>query len=313
MSARLAIYVLLPLIVVAAFSTFFYFVNRPAFLQESNQVVIREPGERLLGPPQPAAPEARKDLEFAWLSQAAYQRQPGSKKNQIANCVDADSALRNSGWSRWTDFPDAGLSEKFENSHLRVEVWTNEQRKALAVAFGGTEFSDRRDWKSNLRWFLPSRASDEYGQIVKELGPAFIADFVRRRQDPRWGFLNHASIFATGHSLGGGLAQEFAYALPIDANVPRVSKVFAFDPSPVTGFTGVDVTTRNNNKHSLDIDRIYERGEILALLRSITNFFHPPSAVNPTIRQVRYNLFSRMPLTGHSISELACKLEQVSR
>jgi len=43
-----------------------------AFRQTSSEVVIREPGDRLLGAPRPAQPEARKHLEFAWLSEAAY-------------------------------------------------------------------------------------------------------------------------------------------------------------------------------------------------------------------------------------------------
>ena len=90
--------------------------------------------------------------------------------------------------------------------------------------------------------------------------------------------------------------------------------MFAFDPSPVTGFYSLDVTTRNNNSQYLAIDRIYERGEILALLRSLENFIYPPSATSPTIRQVRYNLFySYNPIVGHSIAKLACKLYQSTR
>jgi hypothetical protein len=60
------------------------------------------------------------------------------------------------------------------------------------------------------------------------------------------------------------LKSEFAYALPTHVNVPRVKKVFAFNPSPVTGFYSLDVTTRNNNKQDLAIDRICERCEVLA-------------------------------------------------
>jgi hypothetical protein len=64
-----------------------------------------------------------------------------------------------------------------------------------------------------------------------------------------------------------------------------VTQVFAFDPSPVTGFYSVEKDIRDYNKENLKIDRIYERGEILAILRSFTNFVYKPSAINPSIRQ----------------------------
>ena len=211
------------------------------------------------------------------------------------------------------NFPNDKLREKISISHLRVEVWVNPTSSAVAVAFGGTVFDSGKDWKSNLRWFIPHH-DDEYTEIVKAFGPAFVKEFVARKDQAGWEFLQHATIFATGHSLGGGLAQQFAYSLPIDSRVPRVKKVFAFDPSPVTGFYSLDVTTRDNNSQGLAIDRIYERGEILALLRSLENFIYPPSAKAPTIRQIRYNLFySHNPIAGHSIAELACKLYDASR
>jgi hypothetical protein len=59
--------------------------------------------------------------------------------------------------------------------------------------------------------------------------------------------------------------------------------------------------------------RIYERAEILELLRSLENFIYPPSAAAPAIRHVRYNLFyTHNPITGHSIKDLACGLYKES-
>jgi hypothetical protein len=287
--------------------------SRPAFSQKADEVVIREPGNRSLGPPQPVAPEARKDLDFAWLSEASYQRMSGEKPSDPIGCPNADSALQNGGWFLWKDFPDDDLREKIKRSHLRLEVWSNSSSRAVAVAFGGTEFSSGKDWKSNLRWFIP-RHDDEYTQIVKEFGPAFVTEFEKRKRQPDWAFLQDSTIFATGHSLGGGLAQQFAYSLPGNANVPRVKRVFAFDPSPVTGFYSLDRTTRDNNKQGLAIDRVYERGEILALLRSLENFVYPPTATDPTIREVRYNFSNSLnPVAEHSIAELACKMDKASR
>ena len=180
----------------------FRLINGPAYKQRSDEVVIREAGARFLGSPQPVAQEARTDLDFAWLSESAYQRIPNSKERDSNSCQNPDTILGNAGWSRWPNFPDETLLENISRSHLRVEVWKNQSLAAVAVAFGGTVFKSGKDWKSNLRWFIP-RHNDEYTEIVSEFGPAFVREFVQRKQEPEWDFLNHAKIYATGHSLGG--------------------------------------------------------------------------------------------------------------
>ena len=109
------------------------------------------------------------------------------------------------------------------------------------------------------------------------------------------------------------LAQQFAYALPQSSVVPRVHTVVAFDPSPVTGYYRVDTARRDENERDLAIDRIFERGEVLAALRSIINFVYPPSAEHPAIRTVRYQLFYTLnPVAGHSMGKLACRLYEAS-
>jgi hypothetical protein len=298
------------LLLILLFVPFLFVVLNPApFRQKSWQVVTREPGERHLGAPRPISTEAFRDLEFAWLSESAYQKTPAAATDtKFGECPDPGVSLRKAGWTLWTQFPDAELREKISQSHLRVEVWENTSRPAVVVAFGGTVFNNRMDWKSNLRWFIPKH-NDEYTAVIQDLVSPFLDAFLKRLRDPDGRLLAHATLYATGHSLGGGLAQEFAYSLPINSGVPRVTQVFAFDPSPVTGFYSVDAATRDANVQTLAIDRIYERGEILALARSLTSFIVPPSANAPVIRQVRYNLFARfMPITGHSMTELACKL-----
>jgi hypothetical protein len=273
--------------------------------------------------------EAQKDWEFAWLSAAAYGRSLGKIENVAPNApvpltassasptaahriVDADTAdaeLNRAGWTPWRGFPGVELSKKIMASNLRVEIWEKKEPPSIAVAFGGTIFTSGKDWKSNLRWFLPF-PNDEYTEIVKVFGPAFVCEFLLRAKGPGGAYLDEATIYSTGHSLGGGLAQQFAYSMRIDAPVPRVRHVYAFDPSPVTGFYSVDQKTRNFNKNGLSIDRIYERGEVLAILRSLTSFISPPSAADPCIRAVRYSLFyPANPISGHSIWEFARKLQ----
>jgi pimeloyl-ACP methyl ester carboxylesterase len=118
-------------------------------------------------------------------------------------------------------------------------------------------------------------------------------------------------IYSTGHSLGGGLAQQFAYALP-DAllqqgqNLPRVIQVYAFDPSPVTGYYSLEKQIRMQNSKGLRTDRIFERGEILAVVRSFLALVRPPSMMNPAVRAVRYSFEGiRDPIYAHNIGRFA--------
>ena len=284
-----------------------------AFRQASTEVTIREPGHRMLGKPLPIATEAKAHWEYAWLSEAAYNKTTGAydghEPKGNTSCGPPDEVLHSQGWQRWSGFPDDRLSEKIRASNLRVEVWEKRATQSVVVAFGGTVFTSGKDWKSNLRWFIPKH-KDEYTDVVDVFGPAFVAEFQRRTSARDTAYLRRASLYATGHSLGGGLAQQFAYALPIDEAVPRVKHVYAFDPSPVTGFYSVDQDTREINKRNLSIDRIYQRDEILALVRSLTSFFVSPSAADPTIRGVRYSIIHRAnPISRHSIWDLACQLQ----
>ena len=281
--------------------------NSPAYNQKPDEIVERAPGARLLGAPEKALPEAKVDLDFALLSQAAYDKTPHGLNNPKPNVRSAETDLVARGWSLWPPFGEnSGLPQKLQSAHLRVQVWVNPSSNAVAVTFGGTVVGNGKDWISNLRWFIPFH-EDEYTETVHLFNPAFADEFVRIRTkmlEPE-----SVTLYSTGHSLGGGLAQQFAYSLPVRPDVPRVGKVYAFDPSPVTGYFSVKSEIRRANRTGLLIDRIYERGEILAYVRSIVNFVRTPSAKNPEICQIRYNLFHTVnPFKGHSISELAALL-----
>jgi hypothetical protein len=288
--------------------------------QTASQVVVREAGERFLRAPQTIVPFAKLHWQFAWLSVAAYLQTPGGQKHIRQTMTETDPEvgavppdpsppLTAAGWTQWKTFPGDELLEKIKNSHLRVQVWEREEPPAVAVTFGGTVFNNDADWRANLRWFLPGRKGDEYTEVVQTFAPAFDVEFKRRARDMDIGRLSKLEIYSTGHSLGGGLAQQFSYSLPLDC-IKRVKQVYAFDPSPVTGFFSVAQALRDANKKGLLIDRIYERGEILALLRSLTSLFYKPSTINAAIRGVRYNLFRAWnPIAAHSIDELAEKLD----
>lgn len=280
--------------------------------QKPDQVVIRMPGERFLSAPEPIGPDAAEHWEFAWLADSAYgesrvKELPDAEK---ARSIESSAtALARAGWRQWAEdvFLDDKLIEQFTKYHLRVQVWERASQPAVAVTFGGTVFRNEMDWRANLRWFFQPGGEDEYTLTQKEFAKAF-AKYCAERN--KLGRPIPASLYSTGHSLGGGLAQQFAYALPDLTGVPRVEKVYAFDPSPVTGFFSVEKRLRDINRAGLKIDRIYERGEVLAIARSLTSLFWKPSAKSPAIRGVRYNLFYTCnPVAGHSMKMLAGKLE----
>jgi hypothetical protein len=288
--------------------------------QKSNEVVVREKGQRFLSAPRPIAPFAEQHREFAWLSVAAYQQTPAGQEHTrkemtepaqegVPISPDPLPPLTAAGWTLWKTFPDNELLKKIKNSHLRVQVWERAEPPAVAVAFGGTVFNNHADWRANLRWFLLGRKGDEYTEVVQTFAPAFDLELKRRAGAMDTTRLCKLELYSTGHSLGGGLAQQFSYSLPLDRIKP-VKQVYAFDPSPVTGFFSVERKLRIENKKGLLIDRIYERGEILALLRSFTSLLINPSAKDAAIRGVRYSLFRAWnPIAAHSIDELAAKLD----
>jgi hypothetical protein len=279
--------------------------------QKKGEVLVREPGARMFGAPLDAHIEADRQWEYAALSQVVYDKAEASKTNArrgvplkpdySKRSFDPNRALAEGGWIICEQFPGEELKPKLTKRHLRVEVWRKNDPTEVAVVFAGTVATNIEDWISNLRWFLPKHR-DEYTELVSAFIPEFAKIFEQCFPE------NPPVIHATGHSLGGGLAQQFAYALPnhIKFDQPKVIQVFAFDPSPVTGYYSVGKTLRARNTMGMKIDRIFERGEVLATARSLVALIYPPSTINPAIRAVRYDFYGvQNPIRAHSIARLA--------
>jgi hypothetical protein len=219
-------------------------VTRPAFQQKNNEVVVRQPGSRWLGPRKPAQPFASEDFPYAFLSSSAYCL-PAPAVND-PRCADVVTNL-GSQRKKWSDFPDSKLQSEMDAVHLRAQVWENRSQGLLVVAFGGTVASNLKDWKANTHCTHPF-LKDKY----TVLGDAFVRAFAQylavKMQQPGGEFLGKTKLIATGHSLGAGLAEKFAYSLPPDEfRVPRVQKVYAFDPTPVTSFLNTAFSIRREN------------------------------------------------------------------
>jgi len=179
---------------------------------------------------------------------------------------------------------------------LEYQVWT---RRAgahcdeAAIVFRGTDANSLGDWLSDLHGvtrLLP--INDQYEQVQAKMRD--IVDRVRKLRCVSPG----TRIVTVGHSLGGGLAQQAAYMSE------HIHRVYAFDPSPVTGWT--DMHTRYPAKPwPLVIERVYEHGEVLAYVRFVLRQLIPPTDCDPRIRSFRVDLIHGQPFFQHSMATLA--------
>lgn len=195
-------------------------------------------------------------------------------------------------------------------SNLYFEAWgLNEEsdETIVAIVFKGTEFSNLDDWGANFRWFIKGvnkTTFDHYDHLGK-IDSAMV-DAIK----------NHYSsgdkklkIVSTGHSLGGGLAQYMAYS------IPEINFVYAFDPSPVTGYYDVKPRKRRiENKKGAKIYRIYESGEGLTFARKFMTILYPVplfKTKDPAIIRIRFDFKTgEDSVDQHSIEDLAESLRK---
>lgn len=132
--------------------------------------------------------------------------------------------------SNWSLLEDKSYSDACINeSGLHYETFVHKSNGAIdiaVIAFRGTEnnswSTSLQNWDANFHeLFFPT--------------PSHIYDIARKKTVPLIAKLKEKNqsikIYTTGHSLGGGIAQEIAYLSK------GVDEVFAFDPSPVTSWT----------------------------------------------------------------------------
>jgi Lipase (class 3) len=269
---------------------------------------------------------AKLHLHYAWAAVAAYQDSDDPYRSPLIVtdvCPEPHEFLQSQGWILWQDMPLLGQKsnpesaiEKMRKAHLRAEVWANPELRQVVVAFGGTAGTNLQDWKANFRWILkPIGTYDEYDLLSDLFVPLFVETFKRKQAFPDGEWLAKAKVVSVGHSLGGGLAQQFSYALNSRGGTPRVENVYAFDPSPVSGKRGVDNWEKAAN--GLTINRIYNRGEILASVRSMLFWKDLPEAQGQQWIDIRYKdawtwktLLPIGAVQAHGMFDLACFMKQ---
>ncbi|MGB0911566.1 MAG: lipase family protein, partial [Nitrospirales bacterium] len=240
------------------------------FGQAEDEVLIREPGTRRYSPPVHASTTATPSWEYAVLSGNSYLNYWPGLEDPAPWEVKKGKFPQEEYWEEWKDFSkDKALSTAANYVGLYGEVWEKKSSspRTIVVVFRGTDAS-WKDWRSNLRWILRiipfySLMKDQYTVVADKFANTFLDHLTKKMRGTSGGEYTEVKIIAAGHSLGGGLAQHFAYALPgrilsDGSKMPRVSEVYSFDPSPVTGWFSVkDIDQRTTNVSSLKIDRAF--------------------------------------------------------
>ncbi|GKQ51560.1 hypothetical protein [Bradyrhizobium sp. Ce-3] len=178
----------------------------------------------------------------------------------------------------------------------------------VSIAFRGTVASSLGDWVSNADRF-GSPYDDYYHQLRRNVDG--IIKSIQNLDCYKQAAVK-PQIVSTGHSLGGGLAQ--LAALASKSKGPRIAKVFAFDPSPVTGAHLVSQSLRDANAAGLTIDRVYQEGEVLSYVRSAAQQYpSTKSTCDPYVRTVKVDaLPPGSPIQLHGMAGLSTQLVQLS-
>lgn len=253
---------------------------------------------------------------MALLSEAVYRRDLNREVRDDLGCayLDPSTSLPEYGmpdvsdgkWERWRPAPiDSTSSNSSEPvnacvndvSGLYYETYVLKRNGLLVeavIAFRGTENRPGQtfiDWKSDIEAFFGFEP-EQYAvarQHMLGLIDALKKEFCMSNQTPK--------IYATGHSLGGGLAQQVGYMSK------DILEVFTFNTSPVTNWSQLALDGKVQNAYPI-IHRVYHGGEGLETPRFLST-----SATKARFgrHDVGVQLDERSPVGGHSMQLMACE------
>lgn len=108
-------------------------------------------------------------------------------------------------------------------------------------------------------------------------------------------------IYAVGHSLGGGLAQQAGY---LSRNI---TEVYAFNTSPVTNWTNLRLQGLVKNGYPI-IHRVHNGGEGLAGIRATAT---ATTAARHGRHDIGIQFGEKELIAGHSMAMLACGFAKI--
>jgi hypothetical protein len=211
------------------------------------------------------------------------------------------------GWQRWSpedkrDDVCEASGGLFMDTYIRQMDDTNgtgHQTVDVVIAFRGTENSPDQfvlDWSNNFTTLLGLQPS-EYVRARNKLKNT-IAAIQKLKTGGKT-----VHVYAVGHSLGGGLAQQAAYLHR------EIEATFAFNTSPVTNWSRLRLEEDGRFIEQLDpiIFRIEEQGEGLDYVRFISTRFNLRRFGRTDIE---FNFTDPSFFKSHSMAGLACNLSK---
>lgn len=191
-------------------------------------------------------------------------------------------------WSRWRPKHLGAIPVCINQNGLFYDtfVFTNKHGRIdeAVIAYRGTD--DRYDWSSNMSatfGFEPKQY-----KLARLQLPILIEALLKSNPEMK--------IYATGHSLGGGLAQQAGF---LSRNV---KEVITFNTSPVTNWTYLRLEKAVDNEYPI-IFRLYHGGEALEKMRFVTT---NATEVQYGRHDIGVQFQPRRSFTGHSMEIITC-------
>ncbi|RLL52289.1 DUF2974 domain-containing protein [Mariprofundus sp. EBB-1] len=207
---------------------------------------------------------------MALFAKVSYRKDLNEKERKKACTTKLDfgmpTGIDGKGWSRLSSdgyetpvcYNKKGL---FFETYIYRSLTQGKVEKAV-IAIRGTENTWTQwllDWSANIGNALGFEPS-EY-KVAKQMIPALINKIYDKNQGVK--------IYITGHSLGGGLAQQTAYLVKDTV----LEATYVFDSSPVTNWTNIVLDNDVKNDDPI-IKRISHRGEVLGGIRGFSTKFN---------------------------------------
>jgi len=211
---------------------------------------------------------------------------------------DAEAGVH---WERWV--PEGFREEDdappcFNEGGLFYETYVRLDKSQIieaVIAYRGTENRPGQwgpDWSTNFAnafGFEP----DEYLQARLRLKK--LTGRLRQAAGP------NASIYAVGHSLGGGLAQQAGYLSK------EIKEVYTFNTTPVTNWSTLRQLGLVERGYPI-IHRVYNGGEGLAGIRAIST---AATSTRYGRHDVEVQFGPKAVITGHLMGVIACNFAQI--
>jgi len=202
-----------------------------------------------------------------------------------------------SSWKRWKGTPEAIACQNKDGLSFETYVYETKDGKLdeAVIAFRGTENysldESLNDWAANMSAAFGIEPREYV--LAQQHIPKLIDELVRQWPDIK--------VYVTGHSLGGGLAQQAGYMSK------QVQEVYTFDTSPVTNWSHLSLRKRIQNPDPI-IHRVYHWHEGLAYVRNVTSRF-----TTRRLGRSDYEFFFQKvpPIAAHEMGILACHLSRL--